>query len=300
MTRLRALARHRLVCGAPRAARSLAAAAALIAGACSDGSTGPGAEPVGSVRSLAITPSQVEHLALRDSLELRVPAQRAAAEYAVIPYYGVEAFRPGRDGDPYVAALLVTAEEASAGLLGSLDAASAAGALVGAAGGGPLPLAQRASGGMAGALGDGALLTDEPVRRRLEGITRRELTGRMAAARTLRRGALARGADAPSLSVAAAAQATPTVGTLVRLNAGTASACDTTAADYRVGRVVAVTERAVLVADTANPPAASRRPSTRASAPRSTRSPGRWTCRRSASRRTSTTTSASPSSSPAR
>jgi hypothetical protein len=75
----------------------------------------------------------------------------------------------------------------------------------------------------------------------------------MAAARTLRRGALARGADAPSLSVAAAAQATPTVGTLVRLNAGTASACDTTAADYRVGRVVAVTERAVLVADTANP-----------------------------------------------
>jgi hypothetical protein len=43
------------------------------------------------------------------------------------------------------------------------------------------------------------------------------------------------------------------VGDVVRLNARTDVACDTTSAGYRVGRVAAVSERAIVVADTSNP-----------------------------------------------
>ena len=43
------------------------------------------------------------------------------------------------------------------------------------------------------------------------------------------------------------------VGDLVRLNARTDAACDTATAEFRTGRVMAVSERAIVVADTANP-----------------------------------------------
>jgi hypothetical protein len=45
----------------------------------------------------------------------------------------------------------------------------------------------------------------------------------------------------------------PSVGDILRLNTNTESACDTTTAGFRSGRVVAVGDRAVIVADTRNP-----------------------------------------------
>jgi hypothetical protein len=43
------------------------------------------------------------------------------------------------------------------------------------------------------------------------------------------------------------------VGDLVRLNARTSAACDTATAEFRTGRVMVVSERAIVVADTGNP-----------------------------------------------
>ncbi|MDF1505166.1 hypothetical protein PYV61_19615, partial [Roseisolibacter sp. H3M3-2] len=54
-------------------------------------------------------------------------------------------------------------------------------------------------------------------------------------------------------TAAPALQANPRVGDLVRVNASTLSACDTTPAGFRTGRVAAVTDRLVILADTANP-----------------------------------------------
>lgn len=75
---------------------------------------------------------------------------------------------------------------------------------------------------------------------------RRELAVHVSAARE-RFAASARG-DSPTI---AAQVALPTVGSIVTLNAQALSACSQP--NNRAGRVVAVTERAIVVADTANP-----------------------------------------------
>lgn len=56
-----------------------------------------------------------------------------------------------------------------------------------------------------------------------------------------------------SPSQAIAARATPAVGELLRLNAATLASSGCSDPDYRTGRVVAISDRAVIVADTANP-----------------------------------------------
>lgn len=87
--------------------------------------------------------------------------------------------------------------------------------------------------------GDGGF--HDALRRR----ERRELAEHVAVARET----FAGGRRAPTML--AAQVAPPTVGSLVTLNAQTLSAC--TQANNRTGRVVAVSQRAIIVADTANP-----------------------------------------------
>jgi len=88
---------------------------------------------------------------------------------------------------------------------------------------------------------------DGGFERRLRTRERTELAPLVDAARA-RFGSSARSADAPGLY----AQVTPpAVGSLLTLNAQALSAC--TQANNRTGRVVAVSQRAVIVADTANP-----------------------------------------------
>jgi hypothetical protein len=63
-------------------------------------------------------------------------------------------------------------------------------------------------------------------------------------------GASTAGLETPA---AIAQAAVPRVGDLMRLNARVTSACDTLTSQFRVGRVAAITDRAIIVADTANP-----------------------------------------------
>ena len=57
----------------------------------------------------------------------------------------------------------------------------------------------------------------------------------------------------PGSNLAGRAGTPPTVGSLVRLNAYTDAPCDTVRSGFRGGRVVAVSARAIIVADTLNP-----------------------------------------------
>jgi hypothetical protein len=124
---------------------------------------------------------------------------------------------------------------------------------------------------------DAPEVTDVPVHRALRRRGARELDGTRALARaTLRAGDAgafvhrlaptasglrANVAPAPSASSSAAElptpatvlQTLPRTGQLLRLNARVTSACDTVSSAFRVGRVAAITERTIIVADTANP-----------------------------------------------
>jgi hypothetical protein len=79
---------------------------------------------------------------------------------------------------------------------------------------------------------------------------RRELTPHVEAARA-RFGTVGRGADNVMAGMVAAQVAPPAVGSFVSLNAQALSACSQP--NTRTGRVVAVSDRAIIVADTANP-----------------------------------------------
>ncbi len=79
---------------------------------------------------------------------------------------------------------------------------------------------------------------------------RRELAPHVDAARA-RFGTVGRGADNVMAGMVAAQVAPPAVGSLVSLNAQALSACSQP--NTRTGRVVAVSDRAIIVADTANP-----------------------------------------------
>ena len=94
------------------------------------------------------------------------------------------------------------------------------------------------------------MMPDYSFESRLRAQTQSELPSRMAGARawmSSRRGS-ARGA------VAALAPAIPAVGDLLKLNANALNFCAApSASDIRVGRVAAVTNKAIVVTDTANP-----------------------------------------------
>jgi hypothetical protein len=166
--------------------------------------------------------------------------------------------------------------------------------------------------GAARADADAPEVTDVPVHRALRRRGARELDGTRALARaTLRAGdgaafvrrvaptasgPRANVAPAPTASSSAAElptpatvlQTLPRTGQLLRLNARVTSACDTVSSAFRVGRVAAITERTIIVADTANPAGGFTDAEYRNFGRRSTRWPIRWTSPTSARRRTST------------
>jgi len=82
---------------------------------------------------------------------------------------------------------------------------------------------------------------------RLRGVERTSLPRLMAPARTWRAQRRSASASGARFSIAASA----TVDQLVRLNANSESAC--ASADYRTGRIMAISDRAIVVADTSNP-----------------------------------------------
>ena len=90
---------------------------------------------------------------------------------------------------------------------------------------------------------------DEAFEARLRQRERAEAPRRMPAARSWFRALPNRGARSASAALAAAAA--PTIGDILKLNVNHLDYCD--AADYRFGKVVAITNKAIVVADTANP-----------------------------------------------
>jgi hypothetical protein len=219
----------------------------------------------GTTSAVSLGVGQVQTFGAAQGTDLCIVSGSAAAEYVLIPYYAT-------DSASRTLSLAVTASGigAVAADVGDLAAAPAAAAEVG-------PLRSRLTASRAAL--DGAAVTDAPLHRRLRRHTERELgTGRMARAReALRAGRgeafsrrlaprerpSANASAAPTSGSVAAAdlptasqvlQAVPRVGDLLRLNARTTSACDTSqAGQFRVGRIAAVTDRMIIVSDTANP-----------------------------------------------
>ena len=100
------------------------------------------------------------------------------------------------------------------------------------------------------------LTPDIAFEQRLRKRERLEGTPRMAAARAAwrNRRAARSGLSASAQTTAGAtdvATTVPAIGDLMKLNVNTLSYCDQP--DYRTGRVVAITDRAIVVGDTANP-----------------------------------------------
>ena len=89
----------------------------------------------------------------------------------------------------------------------------------------------------------GRLERDETFERNLRERSSAELTPRIPSARTARQNGAGRFNTAVAL---------PAVGDLMKLNTNASNACAN--ANYRTGRVVAITSQAIIIADTANPP----------------------------------------------
>jgi hypothetical protein len=219
----------------------------------------------GTTRALALRVGQVQAFDGAQGTDLCIVSGSASEEYVLIPYYAT-------DSATRSVSLAVTASGIGtmAADVGDLAAAATTGDV------GPLRSRLTAS---RTTLGD-ENVTDAPLHRRLRRHTDRELgAGQMARARTALRAGRgeafaarrlaprerpnANASQAPAAGNVAAAdlptasqvlQAVPRVGDLLRLNARTTSACDTTqAGQFRVGRIAAVTDRMVIVSDTANP-----------------------------------------------
>lgn len=227
----------------------------------------------GTARPLDLTLGQVLAFDAAQGMDLCVVSGGASQEYVLIPYYAT-------DSASRSVGFAVTASGigATAAEVGDVVAAAPAGAV------GPLRSRLATA---SRAMTDGPEVTDARLHRRLRRHTDRELgAGHVARARTTQRagrpeafarrlsprarasasagtGTTAGTTAATSAGVAAAqpaaapvlaiAQGVPRVGDLLRVNARTTSACDTISSDFRVGRVAAVTDRLVIVADTANP-----------------------------------------------
>ncbi|MGZ8470405.1 MAG: Ig-like domain-containing protein [Gemmatirosa sp.] len=217
----------------------------------------------GTTRALALAVGQVQAFDGTQGTDLCIVSGSASEEYVLIPYYATDS--ASRSLSVAVTASGIGATAADVGDLATAAPSTNVG-----------PLRSRLlDRGMA----DDASVTDAPLHRRLRRHTDRELgAGRLSRAReTLRAGRgeaftrrlaprarpNANASDARASGAVAAAdlptpsqvmQAVPRVGDLLRLNARTTSACDTSVAgQFRVGRIAAVTDRMVIVADTSNP-----------------------------------------------
>jgi hypothetical protein len=217
----------------------------------------------GPVRPVELAVGQVQAFATGEGLDLCVLPGSATQEFALIPYYAT-------DSASRSVSLAVTAS----------SAATVAAAPVSLMADGAVLFARSAAElatGAARADADAPEVTDVPVHRALRRRGARELDGTRALARaTLRAGdgaafvrrvaptasgPRANVAPAPTASSSAAElptpatvlQTLPRTGQLLRLNARVTSACDTVSSAFRVGRVAAITERTIIVADTANP-----------------------------------------------
>jgi hypothetical protein len=112
---------------------------------------------------------------------------------------------------------------------------------------GPLPLTTAdVFGSPLRRLGEPTLVPDDEFESRLRDRERTEAPKRIESARSWMR------AHRDVIASGAQAVVTPAVGDLLKLNANFLDFCDN--ADIRTGRVAAVTDKAIVVADTANPP----------------------------------------------
>lgn len=230
----------------------------------------------GTTRALDLALGQVLAFDGTQGTDLCVVAGSAAQEYVLIPYYATDS--ASRQVSFAVTASGIGTTAADVGAVAAADAPLATAV-------GPL----RARLAAQATTEDGAVVTDAPLHRRLRRQTARELGGgQVARARATLRGghasAFARrlaprarasadaspatgttgtagttgttgaaAADVAATTQVAAAQAVPRVGDLLRVNARTTSACDTLTSAFRTGRVAAVTDRLIILADTANP-----------------------------------------------
>jgi hypothetical protein len=216
----------------------------------------------GPVRPVELAVGQVQAYATGEGMDLCVLPGSATQEFALIPYYAA-------DSASRSVSLAVTASSVT----------TVAAAPVSLMADGAVLFARSAAELATGAArvdADAPEVTDVPVHRALRRRGARELDGTRALARaTLRAGDAgafvhrlaptasglrANVAPAPSASSAAelptpatVLQTLPRTGQLLRLNARVTSACDTVSSAFRVGRVAAITERTIIVADTANP-----------------------------------------------
>ena len=146
-----------------------------------------------------------------------VHASSADAEYALVPYF-----------DSPVPGTTIQLEARPVGI-------------------GELPLASTTLFSTAPAIAAPTLNPDYAFESRLRDAEHVQMAGRLAAARTWYR---SNGTVARSLSTTTV----PAVGDLVTLNVNASVTGFCADPDYRVGRVAAVTNRAIVIADTANPP----------------------------------------------
>lgn len=215
--------------GADGTVTGLAGGTARVVAAAPNGAADTAVVAVLDVAAECSAPGATPNLAVGDTFIVRgaqaavlcLSGTAAGAEYVVMPFHGTRE-----------QAATVNLRLASTG--------------VRAVTGPPAPsLAPSFSvaGGLAAARGDGGFHT------RLSERTRDRLSALVPGARAQER-ARARG---PRMAVLATA---PTVGSLLQLNVSTnsdASGDPCVITDYRTGRVTAVSDRAVIVADTANP-----------------------------------------------
>ncbi len=207
----------------------LTAGTARVVAAASTGAADTALVAVAPVSADCADAGALPALAVGDSLTLRgtqasllcLPGSTAGAEYVVMPFHGTRE-----------QAATVNLRLAATG--------------VRAATGTPTPSlapSYAVAGGLAAARGDGGFHT------RLSERTRDRLTALVPGARAQHR---ARGQGARMQML----QTTPTVGSLLQLNVSTdadASGDPCVITDFRTGRIEAVSNRAVIVADTANP-----------------------------------------------
>ncbi|MEP6492745.1 MAG: hypothetical protein ABJF01_08710 [bacterium] len=161
------------------------------------------------------------------ALGVCVHASASNAEYAIIPYFNT--FQPGA----------TTTIELRAQGLSPLSLPSAT--LFSIPGGqqpAPTPI------------------PDLAFESRLRQTERAQGTSRIAGARAWfharpPRGGRPASATTEAAAAAAAAQAAPAIGDILKLNVNATDYCDN--ADYRTGKIVAITNKAIIVADTANP-----------------------------------------------
>ena len=199
---------------------SLTAVVALALAACKGDSPGPGGDP-GDIILNSVGESRT--IAAQNAGTMHVRGGSAGGEFVLIPFYGSQS-----------AASTISLE------LTGTQIGGVTGPPTPSLGPSSTPLLSRAS-ARSDALA-GAARFDLELRRLEQG----ELRGKLAALRAARGGRLS------PLNAVSGSAAVPAIGDQLSLNAARTPACDLPGS-FRNGTVVAVTERAIVVADNANP-----------------------------------------------